>query len=147
MIDKIYSLFNISIDFSNVQWFFPKIISALLVITFFLVIIKKRSSILAGIKQGTHSLSGRNKDFHRGRVFGTILLIAIYFYGMNAIGNLFPNTGYGFLLASIPFTFLLSLLYVDTVTLTRIMFLLVNAIISPCIIWLLFGRLFSLPLP
>ncbi|KEA64436.1 hypothetical protein ADIMK_1340 [Marinobacterium lacunae] len=66
---------------------------------------------------------------------------------MDAVGQLFPNTGMGFLLTSILFMLLLSLLYVHSLTRRVLLGIGLNSIIAPLVAWYVLGQLFAISLP
>ena len=45
-------------------------------------------------------------EMNKVRFFGTIAITVAYFLLMVPVGNLWPNTGLGFLICSIPYVFL-----------------------------------------
>ncbi|KEA63950.1 hypothetical protein ADIMK_1878 [Marinobacterium lacunae] len=76
-----------------------------------------------------------------------MVLVIVYFWSMDAVGQFFPNTGMGFLLTSIPFMLLLSLLYVHSLTRRVLLGIGLNSIIAPLAAWYVLGQLFAISLP
>lgn len=145
--NEIYSLFNVHVEFSQEHLFFPRIITVLLIGLLLLALFRNREKLIPALAKGVNAVSGNSDNFDRIRVFGTIVLITAYFYLMYVVGGLFPNEGYGFLLTSVPFVFLCSLLYVDSIGARKAIIISINAIIAPILIWLLFEKLLGITLP
>ncbi|MDV6317443.1 tripartite tricarboxylate transporter TctB family protein [Chromohalobacter sp. HP20-39] len=141
------SLFDVSISFEQSHLFFPRIITWVLVVMLGVILIKERRAILPGLRKAGEAVFTKGGSFDRLRFFGTIVLTTVYFYSMYVVGRQFPNTGYGFLLMSIPFIFLLSLLYVEKRTRKNIAIISVTAVIAPLLVWFLLARLFGITLP
>ena len=104
------SLFDVNIAFDQSHLFFPKLITYILLGLLVIILISKRRRMAPALKQAGRAVLFAENGFDRWRFFGTLVLIIAYFYFMAVVGDAFPNTGYGFLLTSIPFVFLLDLL-------------------------------------
>lgn len=141
------SLFDVTIDFEQSHLFFPRIVTWVLLIMLGIIIIREHKAILPGLKRAGKAVFSREEDFDRLRFFGTLVLIIAYFYLMYVVGRMFPNTGYGFLLMSMPFIFLLSLLYVDIKSRRNVAIILANAVIAPGLAWYVLSQLFNITLP
>jgi hypothetical protein len=63
------------------------------------------------------------------------------------VGRIFPNTGLGFLFVSIPFIFVLSLLYAHRVDRRKLVAISLNALIAPGVAWYVLAKLFNISLP
>jgi len=97
------------------------------------------------IRSGRYQFFVRNADFFRLLV--TLVLIPVYFWSMDAIGEVLPNMGLGFLLASIPFVFLMSMLYCHERTRRNITIITANAVIAPTVVWGVLYHLFLVSMP
>lgn len=147
MESELLSLFDVTIEFEQSHLFFPRIVSWLLLILLGIILLNERKAIMPGLKQAGRALFFGSLEFDRFRFFGTIFLTIAYFYLMDVVGSVFPNTGYGFLLMSMPFIFLLSLLYVDNRSRRNIIIILMNAVIAPGLAWYVLSQLFNITLP
>lgn len=141
------SLFNVTIEFDQSHLFFPRIVTWTLLIMLGIIIIKEHKSIIPGLKKAGSAVFSRGGEFDRFRFFGTLALMISYFYLMDVVGSLFPNTGYGFLLMSVPFIFLLSLLFVDNKSRRNVVIIAANAIVAPVLAWYILSQLFNITLP
>ncbi|WP_447042790.1 tripartite tricarboxylate transporter TctB family protein [Vreelandella sp. H-I2] len=141
------SLLSVSIDFETSHLFFPTIIHWIMAILFALILVMKVMPFMAAVKRGerTMPIIGEARDSFR--FFGTLVLIAAYFYFMAVVGDMFPYTGYGFLIVSIAFVFLMSLLYLHDWTKKAITIVIVNAIVAPSLAWFVLAKLFTITLP
>lgn len=140
-------LFTVNIDFAQSHLFFPKIIHWVLAIQLVLIAVFVVRPYLRKVGAGTRQLPFTEGHFDLFRFFGTILLTILYFVSMDYVGQLFPNTGLGFLLMSIPYMFLLSVLYVHHRDRRHLVMITINAVAAPLIAWYVLARLFSITLP
>ncbi len=147
MQEGILSVFQVSIDFDESHLFFPIIILVLLAVVLLAILIRFGPSFLREIKNGTRKLSLFEENFDKFRLFGSLLLLVVYFIAMDAVGRLFPNMGFGFLFMSIPFMLLTSLLYVHNLDRKKMMLICVNSLVAPCIAWYVLGNMFNISLP
>ena len=141
------SLFEISIDFKESHMFFPTIVMWVLLLLLTIIFIVYGVPFLLNLKKGKRSLSFSAEHIDKLRLFGTILLTIAYFLSMDYVGTFFPNMGLGFLFMSIPFMFLLSLLYVHNLDRRKFLLLCMNSILSPCIAWYVLAKMFNISLP
>ncbi|RCK42056.1 MULTISPECIES: tripartite tricarboxylate transporter TctB family protein [Thalassospira] len=137
------SPFHVTVDFNTSHMIFPTIIAVILGILFISILITRGSTILATVTSGTWWPAGID---HR-RFFGTIALTVIYFLAMPEVGDLFPNTGLGFYLCSIPFLFALSTLYLHEHSRRTLLIAGANALIAPSVVWYILSELFNISLP
>ena len=147
MESQFLSLFEVSIDFEESHLFFPRIVSWVLVGLLAIILLSKSNRIAPALRRAGQAVTQGGDGFDRKRFFGTILLIVIYFYMMAVVGDIFPNTGFGFLFVSIPFIFLLSMLYVEHSTRKNILIIAVTAAIAPTLAWYVLSQLFRITLP
>ena len=141
------SFFHIAIDFNESHTFFPTIILWILLILLAVITIIHGIPFFREIRSGKRTPSFFVEHYDRLRLFGTLFLSIVYFILMDAVGMLFPNMGFGFLFVSIPFMFVLSLLYTHDIDRKKLLVISVNAILAPCIAWYVLGNLFNISLP
>jgi tellurite resistance protein TehA-like permease len=102
---------------------------------------------LRAVSRGEKTPSFSVKHFDKVRFFGTIILTIAYFLSMDYVGGFFPNMGLGFLLMSIPFMLLLSLLYVHNLDRRKVLLIGLNSLISPGVAWYVLANMFNISLP
>lgn len=66
---------------------------------------------------------------------------------MEYVGAFFPNTRLGFLLASIPYMFALSWLFLHHRDRKHFLFTGINAVVAPVVAWYVLAKLFNITLP
>jgi hypothetical protein len=147
MASQFLSLFEVSIAFEESHLFFPRIVTWVLLGLFALIVLIKAKKVTPALRRAGQAVMHGNEGFDRKRFFGTIFLIVIYFYLMAVVGNFFPNTGYGFLFVSIPFIFVLSVLYVEEKTKKNLLVIAINAVVAPVLAWYVLSQLFRITLP
>ena len=140
-------LFQVSIDFDQSHLFFPRIVHWLLLIMFVLILAVQGVPYLRDVRAGRRSLPFTTGAFDSTRFFGTIALTIVYFLAMEYVGALFPNTGLGFLLMSIPYMFALSWLYLHQRDRKHLLYTGVNALLAPVVAWYVLAKLFNITLP
>ena len=137
-------MLDVSINFDQSHWFFPKIIITCLVFLLVIILVKERKTIIKSI-QGFSFKTVLNKDNYKAYLF--LALISVYILGMEALSELFPNTGYAFLIATIPFLFVIPFLIEKEITKRKVIFISINSILSPVMAWFILGQVFSITLP
>lgn len=147
MENQFLSLFEVSIAFDESHLFFPRIVSWVLVGLLAIILLSKAKNIAPALRRAGQAVMYGNEGFDRKRFFGTILLIIIYFYMMAVVGDIFPNTGFGFLFVSIPFIFLLALLYVEDTTKKNVLIIAATSVVAPALAWYVLSELFRITLP
>lgn len=140
-------LFTVTVEFEQSHLFFPQIIHWLLLIFLLLIAVTQGVPYLREVRAGTKSLPFTSGHFDRLRFFGTIVLTIAYFLSMQYVGEFFPNTGFGFLLMSIPYMFALSWLYLHRHDRRHLVMTTVNALLAPIIAWYVLAQLFAITLP
>lgn len=136
-------LTKVTIDFQSSHLVFPTLVGCVL-LALGLAIVATRWRAIAGAGQfWSQTLSAMDKP----RFFGTIALTLVYFLLMVPVGELWPNTGMGFLLCSIPFVALSGLLYLPERTRAAVTVLAVVAVAAPVLVWWVFAHVFFLTLP
>lgn len=138
---------SVSIDFETSHLFFPTIIHWVLAILFALVLVLRVVPFFAAVRRGEKYLPIIGESMDGWRFFGTLALIAVYFYLMTVVGDLFPYTGYGFLFVSMVFLFLMSLAYMHTRTRRKVITAAINAVVAPTLAWVILAKLFYITLP
>jgi len=141
------SIFQVSIDFATSHLFFPKLIIYFLLFLLALIFIFYGIPKLKRIQSGQEKFSFSTQHIDKLRLFGTLILTVAYFMLMQYVGQFWPNTGLGFLFVSIPFIFLLSLLYSHGITKRKLMAITLNAVLAPGIAWYVLAQLFNISLP
>lgn len=144
---NISDLCTITIEFDKSHLFFPRIIHWVLAIQLVLIAIFVLRPFLREVSAGTKQLPFTKSHFDFFRFFGTLILTILYFLLMDFVGQFFPNTGLGFLIMSIPFMFLLALLYVHHRDKKHLIIITVVSIAAPIIAWYVLARLFAITLP
>ena len=141
------SLLSVSIDFETSHLVFPTIIHWILAVLFAIILVTKVIPFLAAVKRGERTLPIVGESMDGFRFFGTLALIAAYFYLMAVVGNMFPYTGYGFLFVSMGFVFLMALMYMHEWTKKAVVTAVITAIVAPSLAWFILAKLFQITLP
>lgn len=144
---RLAAIFNVSIDFQRSHTFFPTIILWILLILGLAIVVVFGIPFIRDVKRGKRMPSFFVENFDKLRLFGTLALMIVYVLTMRHVGEFFPNMGLGFLFASIPFMFLLSLLYAHNINRQKIMLITLNSLIIPGVSWYILGNLFNMSLP
>lgn len=148
MQDTLTSWFKVSIDFKQSHLFFPTIIVWILLILGGAILIVYGIPFVRDVKSGKRKKTAMFvENFDHLRFWGTLALMIFYVMAMKHVGELFPNMGFGFLFATIPFMFVLSLLYVHEIDRRKIALITINSLLVPGISWYVLGNLFNLSLP
>ncbi|MGF1760636.1 tripartite tricarboxylate transporter TctB family protein [Photobacterium sagamiensis] len=146
MSESFFALLDVSVDFDTSQWFFPKIVLTLMALLLAVIFILDKDKIISNVKT-LLKFKESNKNTNITKIVLSVVLLIVYFLSMEWLGELFPNTGYGFLIASIPFMFVLSLFYLPKVEKNEIIAVSINSIMSPVIAWYTLGVVFGITLP
>ena len=134
---------QVTIDFEESHRVFPTIVGTILVLLGLAILIRDRKRIANAPTYWRRTFA----DMDRPRFFGTLVLTLAYFGLMVPVGNIWPNTGLGFLICSIPFVFAIGVLYLHERTFSTIWPIAVLALISAPLAWWLFSYVFFLTLP
>ncbi len=137
------SITQVSIEFSRSHLVFPTLIACILGLLGLSIVATRWRKIAQTGPYMTDIFAKMDKP----RLFGTLALTLIYFMAMVPVGDIWPNTGRGFLICSIPYVFLTGLLFMHDRTLRNSLPLIVMALIAPTLVWYLFTELFFLTLP
>ncbi len=136
-------LTQVTIDFDRSHLLFPTIIAIVLGLLGLAIVIRDRARIMGA---GAY-WAGIWRDMDKPRFLGTVGLTLLYFSLMVPVGDLWPNTGRGFLFCSIPFVFLTGLLFMHDRTPRGLIPLAIVAIAGPIFVWWLFTYPLFLTLP
>jgi len=136
-------LTTVAIDFETSHLIFPRLIAIVLAVLGLTIVITRRREIAAA---GAHwrKVFG---DMDRLRFFGTLALTVIYFSLMVPIGDIWPNTGMGFLICSIPYVLLTGVLFMHDRANRDLAVMGAVAVVAPTLVWWLFVDVFFLTLP
>ena len=134
-------------SFEQSHLFFPKIISILGVLILGLVLVLNRSAIGVRLRAITARGWWTVSVLERKKTWGTVGLTLIYFWAMPGVGRLFPNTGLGFLICSVPYLFLLSCLMVQQQESKRLRLFATTALTAPLTVWLVMFHGLGITLP
>lgn len=134
---------RVTIDFQTSHLVFPTLIGAILLALGTAILITRRQAIAGAGQYWSQTLAAMDKP----RFFGTIALTLVYFLLMVPVGDIWPNTGMGFLICSIPFVALSGLLYLQERTKSAVTVLAVIAVAAPLLVWWVFAHVFFLTLP
>lgn len=136
-------LFKVSINFETSHLIFPTLIGIILMLLGLAIAIRDRRAIAGSGAMWSETLRRMDKP----RFFGTLALSLIYFLLMVPVGNIWPNTGLGFLICSIPFVALISILYMHERDPRGLVPVLIVSVVAPTLVWWLFTYVFALTLP
>ncbi len=92
------NLTHVTINFDTSHLIFPTLIGCILGLLGLAIAIRDRGAILASGAHWRQIFAEMDKP----RFLGTLVLTVVYFSAMVPVGNLWPNTGMGFLICSIP---------------------------------------------
>lgn len=147
MSQTLTSLLEVSIDFDQSHLFFPRLVLSLLAGMLVLIVALNYGRLVEIVRTRGAGLAFFEENADKFRLFSTLALVVAYFIAMDYVGQLFPNTGLGFLFSSMAFMFSLSLVYVHEVTRRVLLVISANALIAPLVAWYVLGTLFNITLP
>ena len=136
-------LTKVTIDFQSSHLVFPTLIGTVLLVLGLAILVTRRQAIAGAGQYWSQTLAAMDKP----RFFGTIALTVVYFLLMVPVGDVWPNTGMGFLICSIPFVALSGLLYLQERTRSAVAVLGLVAVAAPLLVWWMFAHVFFLTLP
>lgn len=137
------NLTQVTIDFKSSHTLFPTVIACVLAVLGLVIVIRDRQRIL----QAGATWRATFADMDKIRFFGALGLTLLYFSLMVPVGNIWPNTGMGFLICSIPFVLGSGLLFMHERTFRTIVPLAIVAAVGPTFVWWLFTYPLFLTLP
>jgi len=136
-------LTKVTVDFDTSHLLFPTLVACVLGALGLAIVIRERRALLA---TGAY-WKGVLSQIDKLRFFGTLVLTLAYFSLMVPVGNIWPNTGMGFLICSIPFVFLSGLLFMHDRSVRQSIPLALVSVVAPTFVWWLFTYPFFLTLP
>ncbi|KJZ17558.1 tripartite tricarboxylate transporter TctB family protein [Loktanella sp. S4079] len=136
-------LTKVSIDFERSHLVFPRLIAVVLAILLVAIIIRDRQRILNALPYWRGVFEAMDKP----RFFGALGITLLYFSLMVPVGNIWPNTGRGFLICSIPFVMTVGLLFMHERPMRSVISLAIVSVVGPGFVWWLFTYPFFLTLP
>lgn len=136
-------LTRVTVDFETSHLIFPALIAIILLVLGLAILVVERRAIVGS---GAH-WRGIIDRMDKVRFLGTIVLTVIYFLLMVPVGDFWPNTGLGFLICSIPYVFLIGVLYLHHRGVRDVLPVAITALVAPTLVWWLFTDLFFLTLP
>jgi len=146
-VGSISEILKVNIDFSRAHLLFPTIIEWLLVDMALAIVVTHAPRWVAACRAGPigERIKGWNVDARR--LFGCLILTPAYFAAMEPVGALVPNTGLGFLITSCVYVFALSWLFVRDNNRRKTLTMVLNALITPTLVWFVFAHVFRITLP
>jgi hypothetical protein len=136
-------LTSVTIAFETSHLVFPTLVGIVLAVLGLAILVKHRREIAGAAGYWQETLRRMDKL----RFFGAIALTVVYFLLMVPVGNIWPNTGLGFLICSIPYVFLAGVLFLHQRVPRQLLPVAVTAVAAPTLVWWLFTDLFFLTLP
>ncbi|MGB0905738.1 MAG: tripartite tricarboxylate transporter TctB family protein, partial [Mangrovicoccus sp.] len=100
-------LTQVTINFDTSHLIFPILIACVLGVLGLAIVIRDRAELA---QAGSHWRRIWT-EMDRFRFLGVLVLTVVYFLAMVPVGNVWPNTGLGFLICSVPFVFLTGCLF------------------------------------
>lgn len=137
------ALTRVEVDFATSHLVFPTLIGIVLLTLGLAILVTQRRELLGAGSMWRNTFANMDKP----RFFGTLILTIVYFSLMVPVGEIWPNTGMGFLLCSIPFVALSGLLFMHERTLLNMVPVFIVALAGPLLVWWLFSDIFFLTLP
>lgn len=134
---------RVTIDFETSHLVFPILVAVVLGLLGLTIVIRDRARIA---QAGPYWL-GVFGRMDRPRFLGALVLTIVYFSAMVPVGDLWPNTGLGFLICSIPYVLATGVLFMHDRRPRPLVPMLLTAVIAPTLVWWLFTDLFFLTLP
>ena len=134
---------RVEIDFATSHLIFPTLIGIVLLVLGAAILVTQRRDVLASGAMWRETFARMDKP----RFFGALGLTVLYFSLMVPVGDIWPNTGMGFLLCSIPFVALTGLLFMHDRSALKAIPVLIIAVLGPLLVWWLFSDVFYLTLP
>ena len=140
-------LFRVHVEFSQSHLLFPTIIEWVLAVLLLVIALVHGPELLAQWRDGGLKERGTQWQVDKRRLFGSVILTAVYFAAMEPVGHIYPNSGIGFLLTSVVYGFALSWLFVHDNNRRKTMLMALSSVITPTIVWFVFAHVFRITLP
>lgn len=135
------------IEFEQSHLFFPRIISIVVILLLGLVLIQHRTPIRETLTEVSKRGWWTVGYAERKRLWGTLGLTLVYFGAMPVVGRFWPNSGFGFLICSMPYLFLLACLIGSDQESKHIRLFALTALVAPLAVWLVMNRGLGITLP
>lgn len=133
---------TLDIDFSNYHLVFPYAIGTLLAVLLLAMGIKKTVSAVTARSAESDAAKARfrffDADFDWKKLFGTLACTVAYVLLLDPLG---------FLFSSVLFIFVISLVFKPKFTPRALIGPAANAVLTPLVLWLVFGQMFDITLP
>ena len=133
---------TLDIDFSSYHLVFPYAIGALLVVLLLAMGVKKLITGLTAKSKASDPEESRFRffdvDFDWKKLFGSLACTVAYVLLLSPLG---------FLLSSVLFIFGISLVFKPKFTPRALIGPVANAVLTPLVLWLIFGQMFDITLP
>lgn len=140
-------LFKVHVDFSQSHLLFPTIVEWVLAVLLLAIVAVHGPELLALWRGGEFKERMAISPLDKRRLFGSVILTAVYFAAMEPVGRIYPNSGAGFLLMSIVYGFALSWLFVHDNNRRKTILVGLSSVITPAVVWLVFAHAFRITLP
>jgi hypothetical protein len=134
---------QVTIDFQTSHLIFPTVVGGILALLSLTIAVTRWQSLAGVVPYWGRIL----RDLDKVRFLGALALTVAYFSAMVPVGDIWPNTGIGFLSCSIPFLALSGLLFMHERRRSSLLILMAVSIAAPTFVWWLFGQVFFLTLP
>lgn len=131
-------LLTVELTFSEYHKIFPRIIITILLVLGAMIVLRY---IYKHIKNGSskkRDFSFFIADYDKTKLFGSAILLFFYPFLMEWLG---------FLISTILFMFVITLLFIGKIQKTALFTSLTNALATTFVIWYVFGQLFDITLP
>ncbi|MBE9636264.1 tripartite tricarboxylate transporter TctB family protein [Salipiger mangrovisoli] len=134
---------RVTIDFDTSHLIFPTLIAIILGLLGLAIVLRDHARLA---EAGVHwHRTWQHMD--KPRFLGVLGLTLLYFTMMVPVGEIWPNTGMGFLLCSIPYVMAAGLLFMHARAPRQVLPLLIVALVGPTFVWWLFTYPLFLTLP
>lgn len=133
---------TLDIDFSSYHLVFPYAIGTLLVVLLLAMGIKRAVSAVSARSAESDAAKAQFRFFDAGfdwkKLFGTLACTVAYVLLLDPLG---------FLFSSVLFIFVISLVFKPKFTPRALIGPAANAVLTPLVLWLVFGQMFDITLP
>lgn len=146
--DSLSDMLKVQVDFNQSHLLFPSLVQWLLFFLLLLMAVVYGPAYLAKARAArAAAASPARPQVDWVRLGGFLALTVVWFFVMEPVGRLLPNTGIGFLLASIPYGVALSWLFVHDIDRHKWMLIGISSVATPLVVWAVFAYVFQITLP
>ncbi|MBM4761044.1 tripartite tricarboxylate transporter TctB family protein [Bacillus sp. B15-48] len=131
-------MFKINLQYDEYHVIFPRIILTILIILLLMMFVKFLYKFIKEKKQVNFRFKFFGDNFDKFKFFGTAGLLIVYVLMLEIIG---------FIISSIGFMFLLTVLLRGDFKRNTLMISVINSVTTSVIVWFFFGYLFDITLP